>query len=169
MDVLCCFPSQKGTRGRDVNPGSENEKDKGQSPESPTQSSDSDLFSDERASYQRDLWQLVLTQSHRALRDALARSKVKAGSILGGNFDLVDIGALAPETCLESLAALYGQNRIAQRMPRIRAIFQSIEPFTAAVSTMAQTNMFSALLWGSLCLVFQVRLCVSIHANARQT
>jgi hypothetical protein len=43
-------------------------------------------------------------------------------------------------------------------MPRIREIFESIEPFTHAVSTMAQSDMICSLLWGSLMLVFQVSL-----------
>ena len=123
-------------------------------------SSTDDVFTDEGASYQRDQWQLVLAENRKAMLQALdhptrARSK-PVGIAPGDLLDSLTDGKLTAEHCLQQVSAMYNQNKFAQRMPRILAIFTGLQPFTAAVTTLAQTNIASALVWGSLALVFQV-------------
>jgi len=115
-----------------------------------------DLLSDEGADYQRELWHLALSQNRQAMLNAIDRIKntpaVTSTVVLG-------LSANEPpsaESCLQALTVLYNQNNLTQRMPRIRQVFASLEPFAAAVASMAQTNMVPALVWGCLTMVFQV-------------
>jgi hypothetical protein len=92
----------------------------------------------EGASYQQDLWQMVLQRKTRNNRLTITGSSDTS------------------ELFLQSLTTAYNQNGLAQKMPRIREIFSDIEPFVSAINTMVQANAVAALVWGSLTLVFQV-------------
>ena len=121
--------------------------------------SSQDILGNEGSKYQSDLWRLTLTEKSSEIRKRLKNNR---SAFVMPSFDVdpqsfVTESATA-ESFLQSLTGVYNQNGYAQRMPRIREIFGSIEPFIASVSTMAQTNMVAALIWGSMTIVFQVSL-----------
>ena len=86
--------------------------------------------SDEGATYQQDLWQLVLQRKlckTKRYPDQLTMT-TPAGSYF------------TPEAFLQNLTTTYNQNGFAQKVPRIREIFLNIEPFVSAINTMVQAN-----------------------------
>lgn len=137
MQALCCLPSSR----KRVRTTDENEKRP-----SAVGPPAYDFTVNEGADYQQRLWQDVL--------EAKTESVDEAKKLVNRKDMVTDI--TTPETYLQSLTAAYNENGFAQRMPRIREIFESIEPFTHAISTMAQSDRACSLLWGSLMLVFQV-------------
>jgi len=103
--------------------------------------------SDEGANYQQDLWQSVLQRKlYKSSRYPNQLMTIPAGS----NF--------TAEAFLQNLTTAYNQNGFAQKVPRIREIFQNIDPFISAINTMVQANSVASLVWGSVTLVFQVKL-----------
>lgn len=104
----------------------------------------SDSSSDEGADCQQDLWKLVLRQK-------LSKTKQCPTPI---NVEVSDNSTT--ETFLQTLTASYNENGFAQKMPRVREIFSSMEPFVITINTMVQSNIIASLVWGSLTLVFQV-------------
>jgi len=109
-----------------------------------SESEGSDLLADEGANYQQDLWQLVLQQKILQTRQRLIP------------IDLEVNDSSTPETFLQILTASYSTNGFAQHVPRLKEIFLGIEPFVAAIKTMATSHAAAALVWGSLTLIFQV-------------
>lgn len=146
MDFFCCL---SGSSDDDVI----------QHSEKPSSTKDNgtlglNLLEDEGENYQKDLWQLLLAEKTRLLTEASNRRSQKTL-----NPDITTIRAAditSPNDFLQSLTTLYNKNGYAQRMPRIRELFSDIQPFISAVNTLVQTNVVSALVWGSLCLVFEV-------------
>jgi hypothetical protein len=125
-----------------------------------TQPPSYDLIGEEGTDFQRKLWQDTSLYRREALLNVANRTSGLPRSVIekfiptqDGNEELLGL-----ETSLASLTAVYEQNGFAKRMPQVKRIFTSIAPFTSAITTIAQTNMVSALLWGSLCLVFQVSM-----------
>jgi hypothetical protein len=151
MNLFCCLSGRDSARIQKTTSPPTSEKTREHSPAD-------DIFSDEGASYQRDQWQLVLAQNRKAMQQVVDNG-TRSKSIGIAQSDLLESlsdGHLTAEHCLQQLSAMYNKNKFAQRMPRIRAIFVSLEPFTETVAMLAKTNTISALLWGSLALVFQV-------------
>lgn len=118
----------------------------GHGQESTTGSNNSDLLADEGANYQQGLWQLAVQQK-------LMQTQQRSIPI---NIEFNDISI--PESFLQTLTASYNTNGFAQRVPRLRQIFTSLEPFVSALNTMASSHVVAALVWGSLTLIFHVSL-----------
>jgi len=137
MQALCCLPSPR-KRVRTID---ENERKP-----SISRPPAYDFIINEGADYQQCLWQDVLEEK--------TESVAEAQKLVNRKDMVTDI--TTPETYLQSLTAAYNENGFATRMPRIREIFETVEPFTQAISTMAQSDRVCSLLWGSLMLVFQV-------------
>lgn len=126
------------------------------------------LLEDEGESYQRDLWQLAISEKAQQLDKACS-----SRSLSIQDQDVAEIQAVfkanttaSPDDFLQALTALYNKNGFAQRMPRIREIFADVQPFISAVNTLVQADMASALVWGSLCLVFAVGAIFSFPADS---
>lgn len=116
------------------------------------------LLEDEGEGYQRDLWQLAISEKAQQL-DKIAGSR--SPSVQGEDVAAIQTvfkanTSASPDDFLQALTALHNKSGLAQRMPRIREIFADIQPFISAVNTLVQADMASALVWGSLCLVFAV-------------
>lgn len=137
MQALCCLPSFR----RQVQKVDENATKSYVAPPPAY-----DFTVNEGADYQQRLWHLVLEEKTRSLTEAR--------KLVNTRDSVTDI--TTPETYLQSLTAAYNENGFAQRMPRIREIFASIEPFAQTITTMVQSEIICALVWGSLMLVFQV-------------
>ncbi|ETS78887.1 hypothetical protein PFICI_08740 [Pestalotiopsis fici W106-1] len=116
-----------------------------------------DLNVDEGSDYQHDAWRRVLDQKRAELK-LRAKDHKKHGILLGlenGNADQGGQDPVTAENFLQVLTAKYNQHGVAKRMRHVRDMFASVEPFIAAVTTLAQTERSAALVWGSLCLIFQ--------------
>ncbi len=98
-----------------------------------------DLLMDEGASFQDDQWRLHLRdkllesqESPQAFYHELARS---------ATFD----------SALEMLTRTYTENGCQKWVPRVQKILDTIQPFTAAITTMVQSNpTVACLVWGSI-------------------
>lgn len=117
-------------------------------------SSGGTLMDDEGANYQQQLWDM-------ALQLKVLQFKQKN----------VDVGlefhdTSTPETFIQSLSVAYAEHGCSQRMQRVRQVFMLIEPFITTINTMASSHLVSAMLLGSLTLVYQV-CCADVPTSAR--
>ncbi|KAF2685927.1 pfs domain-containing protein [Lentithecium fluviatile CBS 122367] len=109
-----------------------------------------DIFHDEGADLQTDLWKLTVKER---LNDSGSLADPSASNILGH---------ATLESSLQDLKDRYTQNGQVQRVPIIAKVLNGISPFVQGVTTMTQGCGTAALLWGSLQLVMQ---CVLIFTN----
>ena len=104
-----------------------------------------DLLADEGANLQDDLWQ-------ESFQNKLSTLSSKKRSIR----ELISTEATF-DSSLQNLTHLYNTHGFASRMPQVLAILTSLQPFTAAINSMAQAHPeVACLVWGSMQLVYQV-------------
>jgi hypothetical protein len=121
------------------------------------------ILEDEGEDYQRDLWRQVIAEKSELLaraRNRLAARQSNAGeeqkTKVNGQAVQAELDDTYPDKFLQDLTTMYTSNGYAKRMPRVRQIFEGLRPFVVAVNTLVQTETVSALVWGSVCLVFEV-------------
>jgi hypothetical protein len=89
--------------------------------------SDSDnLLVDEGANYQQDLWEQVVKIKRKQIQQCPPQVDVEGKE------------GITPEAFLQTLTAMYNTNGFAARVPKLREIFVSTEPFISAVNKMAK-------------------------------
>ncbi|KAK0628901.1 pfs domain-containing protein [Bombardia bombarda] len=159
MAILCCFPRRtiiEGEDGYEKSGGVPFDADeKLRKSDSSSVSVSYDIFDNEGTDYQKDLWRIALSQKRQTMASAISKMKSPLPANMTGLLSQSEAEATSAEHCLQLLTSYYDQNKFAQKIPRISQIFARIEPFTAIVSSMTQSNICSALVWGSLTLVFQ--------------
>ena len=122
------------------------------------------LLQDEGEDYQRDMWRLVIAEKSALLTRARTRFAARQSDAsqerkteVNGRTVHPGLDDTSPNTFLQTLTTTYTNNGYSKRMPRVRQIFEGLRPFVAAVNTLVQTDTVAALVWGSVCLVFEVR------------
>jgi len=106
-----------------------------------------DLLSDEGSSFQDDQWRL-------RLRDKLLSYKESPFPIY---YELATTATF--DSALETLTRRYTDLGASKFVPNIRKILDMIQPFTATITSMVQSNpTVACLVWGSTQLVLTVGL-----------
>lgn len=103
-----------------------------------------DLLGDEGANAQSDLWLFTLSEkleTAKTINDPLGREFLKQATF---------------ESSLTFLTTQYTKNGFTRRIPEISNVLSTIQPFTAAITTLAQTSKVAALVWGSVQLILTV-------------
>jgi hypothetical protein len=111
-----------------------------------------DLVSNEGANLQDDLWKLCFRAK---LEDAHPREyqfyRRLSGTLVYSSY----------EFSLQALEKRYSQHGLARHIPKIRSLLSTLQPFTAAISTMVQAHPnVAALVWGSIQVVLEVSFSV---------
>jgi hypothetical protein len=102
------------------------------------------ILKDEGQNIQEDLWTLTV-------REKLLCSKTSEDPFYQ---ELPNIATY--ESSLQALTECYESNGFSKRLPIVKSILDSVQPFIQAISTMVQSSMVASLVWGSLQVVLQV-------------
>lgn len=99
----------------------------------------------EGAENQQDQWNLVLREKTSLIQSSRGALQPISGQ---ASFD----------SSVELLRAVYMTHGVTQKLPVIINVMKTIEPFTQALTTLSQTSSVASLVWGSVQMVFQVRV-----------
>jgi hypothetical protein len=121
------------------------------------------ILEGEGTNYQRDPWRLVIAEKSELLASARNRlaprhsnASEKYKTKVNGQEVHTELNDTSPDKFLQDLTTMYTSNGYAKRMPRVRQIFEGLRPFVVAINTLVQTEKVSAVVWGSVCLIFEV-------------
>lgn len=146
-DLFCCIRDRKViNQHRDKKPDAAD-----------TSTSEEDIILDlsknEGADYQRELWRQALDEGRKSFEARQKRVDRPGDSVRNAS----DSGDNASgEAWLQRLTVQYNERGWRLKMATVRDVFQTIRPFTSAVTTLAQSNDVAQVVWGSLMLVFEV-------------
>ncbi len=107
-----------------------------------------DLLDDEGAATQTDLWQLCF-------REKVVSSTSHNRTFFSTSHENISISM---ESCLRTLNDAYAEHGFAKYQGRIKGILEAVQPFVSAIDVLVQNEQIASLVWGSLMLLFQVRL-----------
>ncbi|KAI0101705.1 hypothetical protein GGR51DRAFT_563166 [Nemania sp. FL0031] len=146
-DLFCCVRNRKVLYRND----------KSHSIEGSTSEEDIiiDFLKNEGADYQRELWRQILDEE----RESFEARQKRTSRPSNPSQDASGPGdETSPEAWLQQLTVQYNERGWQPKMATVRDVFETIQPFTSAITSLTQSNGAAQIVWGSLMLVFQAVL-----------
>ncbi|KAI0406996.1 hypothetical protein F4802DRAFT_555256 [Xylaria palmicola] len=114
-----------------------------------------DFSKNEGADYQRELWRQTFDEARESFEARQKRAGRPSYPLQDGP-DFRDEASAEP--WLQRLTVQYNERGWQLKMATVRDVFETIQPFTSAITTLAQSHRVAQVVWGGIMLVFQAVL-----------